>query len=185
MDAARSARHLPASAVASLYGYAGAAVGLWLFASAGVQIVAAVAMLALDVRLDSTSPNPVPSLVAGLLHAALGGSVAWWHLRYAMTQRRSGREQALSRGALYFHVVALVALVAALIGSVELMSSAVDLVAPECIAPGTTDYVPGRSCLPPRAVAVRNAVEGAVLLVVASPLFVWHVRKGRQTAIDG
>ncbi|HWC32328.1 MAG TPA: hypothetical protein VG709_04295 [Actinomycetota bacterium] len=184
-DARSHAGRRAAAVIPSLYGVVGAAVGLWLFIAAMLEVLVATARLALDLWFESTWADPLRSVTAAFPSAVVAAVVVWWHVRYGIRGGREGAREGSWRASLYFHLVALVALVAALIGAVEVKSAAADLVAPQCIAPATTDYVPGRSCFPPSSVAVRNAIEGAALFLVASPIFLWHIARAPRRSSRG
>ena len=147
------------------------------------------------------SDDAIRSILGGLAFAIPGGLTFWWHLREAR-----GREPIAVAGvfwgsALYFHLVAFVALVIALGGAIETLHALIDVAVPQCFGPEQgyvldPSTIPGaetgadpitvggiepiRECYPSSSEALRNALDGLIVAGVAGATWVWHLRRGRR-----
>jgi hypothetical protein len=153
--------------------------------------------------LEGGSHDAIRGILGGLAFAVPGAVLFWWHLREA--RRREGvRSAGVSWGsALYFHLVAFVALVIAVGGVIGTLHSLADAAFPECfsspthvlppidVSPGISNGVasaapevieisPLRECYPPVSVSLRSALDGLIVAAVAGATWVWHLRRGRR-----
>jgi hypothetical protein len=178
-----------AHVIAQLYYYVAAVIGVGLLLGGLIVSLLAVRTLALPREFDS-SREAVRNILHGLAFAIPGAAVLWWHLREA-SRREVGRRAAAFWGkALYYHLVALVALGFVLGGSVKVLLSAGDAAVPACYGV-FAEPVPGFKQGPlvgelhspacdDRSEAERGVLDGLIVLVVSGPLFVWHLRQGRK-----
>jgi Domain of unknown function (DUF5671) len=153
--------------------------------------------------VESSSREAVRSILGALAFAIPGGLVFWWHLREA--RRRDARPVGGTfwGSALYFHLVALVALSIALGGAISLLHSLLDGALPSCYSHPTTGSpdpsfepevgspiatlspVPEligteRECYPPTSQALRSAADALIVTVVAGGTWAWHLGRGRR-----
>lgn len=151
------------------------------------------------------------SFLGALAFAIPGALLLVWHLREA--RRREGRPSTRASwgGVLYFHLVALVSSLVALGGVVEALHALRDAAVPSCYElPGLEapiedpifegegspippielpeDFDPevlrSEECEPSTPEALRSALDGGIVGVVAGGVWVWHLRRGRR-ALDG
>ena len=122
----------------------------------------------------------VEALLQGLAFAIPGALAAWWHLGQA--RRREGR---VAAGAfwgrsLYFHAVAFLAYVVALGGVVATLFSLIDAAfAADC--PETIGRDLGFLVCTDADDALRAALNGLIVVLVAGTVWWWHLREGRRT----
>lgn len=109
----------------------------------------------------------------------------WWHLREARRREERPHTDAFWGRSLYFHVVAALALGFVLTGLVLLLIGIVDVVLPECahldLPSGATGVDGNGGCVPvEREASIRLIVDSGIILVVSAPVWLWHLRRGRQ-----
>ena len=128
----------------------------------------------------SVTRQSVEALLQGLAFAVPGALAAWWHLGQA--GKREGR---VAAGAfwgrsLYFHAVAFLAYVVALGGVVVTLFSLIDAAfAADCPATIGEDLV--FVVCTDADDALRTALNGLIVVLVAGTVWWWHLREGRRT----
>jgi hypothetical protein len=128
----------------------------------------------------SATRQSVEALLQGLAFAIPGALAAWWHLREA--RQREGR---VAAGAfwgrsLYFHAVAFLAYVVAFGGVVATLFSLIEAAyAADC--PATIDRDLGFLVCTDADDALRAALNGLIVVLVAGTVWWWHLREGRRT----
>jgi uncharacterized protein DUF5671 len=152
--------------------------------------------------LEEGSDDAIRSILGGLAFAIPGGLTFWWHLREARRREPVAAAGVFWGSALYFHLVAFVALVIALGGAIATLHALIDVAVPQCfesasaIAPLDPSTLPGaspggdpitiggiepiRECYPSRSEALRNALDGLIVAGVAGATWLWHLRRGRR-----
>jgi hypothetical protein len=155
--------------------------------------------------LEGSSRDAIRGILGGLAFALPGALLFWWHLREA--RRREGVSLAgVAWGsALYFHLVAFVALMIAVGGVIGTLHSLADAAVPDCfeapthlLPPTDISPIPGageasaasrsvrfdtfRQCYPLASVSLRSALDGLIVAVVAGATWIWHLRRGRSLA---
>jgi uncharacterized protein DUF5671 len=147
------------------------------------------------------SDDAIRSILGGLAFAIPGGLTFWWHLREARRREPIAVAGMFWGSALYFHLVAFVALVIALGGAIETLHALIDVAVPQCFGPeqgyvldpstipgaesgtdpGTVGAIePIRQCYPSTSEALRNALDGLIVAGVAGATWIWHLRRGRR-----
>ena len=147
------------------------------------------------------SDDAIRSILGGLAFAIPGGLTFWWHLREARRREPVAAAGVFWGSALYFHLVAFVALVIALGGAIETLHALIDVAVPSCFeAPSALVTDPNalptiapegeitegtlveaiRRCYPSSSEALRNALDGLIVAGVAGATWVWHLRRGRR-----
>ena len=145
----------------------------------------------------------IRSILGGLAFAIPGALAFWWHLREARRREPMAVAGVFWGSALYFHLVAFIALMIALGGAIETLHALVDVAIPLCyeaprglvvdpnalpslapeVGPISSDAVlvqAIRECYPPSSVALRNMVDGLIVAGVAGATWAWHLRRGRR-----
>lgn len=189
-----------AHVISQVYYYVAAVVGFGLFLGGAIGALFGVRELVLPREFETTRDG-IRTVLHGLSFALPGLALMWWHLRQA--RRREDRPAATVfwGRALYFHLMALVALIFVLTGGVGLLFNLGDAVVgcePEQhafvemhVGQAYTDIEtiegqpPEVYCYPSREDALRSATDMSIFLIVAGPVFWWHLRQGRRlTAPD-
>jgi len=171
-----------ASAISQIYYYVAAAVGLAFLVGGAIAALIAVRELAIPGDFDTTRGS-VRSLLGALTYAVPGALLFLWHIREAGRRERRGSMPGVFWGAsLYYHLVALFAVFTVLGGAIALLSSLVDVGLPNCFEPGPILVPGGSACFPPRDEAWRSVANAVIVLIVAGPVFWWHLRRGRRLA---
>jgi hypothetical protein len=151
--------------------------------------------------LEGGSDDAIRSILGGLAFAIPGALTFWWHLREARRREPVAVAGIFWGSALYFHLVAFIALMIALGGAIETLHALIDVAIPHCfeapsdlvIDPNTLPTVVPegeiatgsiveaiRECYPPSSVALRNALDGLIVAGVAGGTWAWHLRRGRR-----
>ena len=191
-----------AHVISQIYYYVAAVIGFGLFLGGAIGALFGVRELVLPREFDSVRGG-VRTILHGLSVALPGIALIWWHLRQASSREDRPTTSAFWGRSLYFHLMALVALGFVLIGGIGVLFNLGDAAlgcegSPEH-AYFTTEHPPPEGygtfvepgtmqvefCHPSREEALRNAVDSAIFLIVAAPVFWWHLRQGRRlTAPD-
>jgi len=170
-----------AAAISQIYYYVAAAVGLAFLVGGAIAALIAVRQLAIPGDADTTRGS-VRSLLDALAYAVPGAALFAWHIREAGRRERRGAMPGVFWGAsLYYHLVALFAVFTVLGGAIALLGSIVDVSLPNCYS-GTIAIPSSNLCFPPRDEAWRSAANSVIVLLVAGPVFWWHLRRGRRLA---
>jgi hypothetical protein len=168
--------------ISQLYYYVAAVIGVGLVLGGAIATLFGVREMVLP-RSGETLRDGVRSVLQGLVFALPGALLLWSHLREAARREESPAAVVFWGRALYFHLVALVALVFVLIGTVGALGGLVDLAAPLC-PPEVVEngFRVQEGCFPRPAEAARQVVDMAIFIVVAVPVWWWHLRQGRRVA---
>lgn len=166
--------------ISQLYYYVAAVIGVGLVLGGAIAALFGVREMAFP-RAGETVRDGARSLLQGLVFAVPGALLLWTHLREARRREDVPARPAFWGRSLYFHLVALVALVFGLIGTVGALGGLVDLAAPLC-PPGVLENGVSvqEGCFPTPEEAGRQIVDMSVILVVAVPVWWWHLRQGRR-----
>ena len=168
-----------AYALSQLYYYLVAIVAIGFVIGGTIAALIAVRQLAWPDPWSVTRQS-VEALLQGLAFAVPGALAAWWHLGQA--RKREGR---VAAGAfwgrsLYFHAVAFLAYVVALGGVVATLFSLIDAAfAADCPATIGRDLV--FVVCTDADDALRTALNGLIVVLVAGTVWWWHLREGRRT----
>jgi hypothetical protein len=177
----------PAHVLSQLYWYAGAVVGVGLLLGGAIAFVLGIRTLVLP-REWETLRHGVRAMLHGLAFALPGLLLIWSHLRAAKrTERWAGAPVFWGRS-LYFHLVALVALAFVLVGVIGLLHAAIELAVPDCFPgepPVYRSLGDAEQCYPPPSEVGRTALDLGLVLLVAAPVYWWHLREGRRTVAPG
>jgi hypothetical protein len=177
-----------ARVIAQLYYYVAAVIGVGLLLGGVIAALLAIRTIALPQEFQTTRDG-VRQLLHGLAFALPGAAVFWWHLREARTQESEDAAPTFWGKALYYHLVALIALGFVLGGTVKLLVSAGDAAVPFCFDqfayPAPAETGPSYVELEPlrcqdRSEGLRGMLDGFIVVVAATPLFLWHLREGRR-----
>lgn len=122
--------------------------------------------------------DAVRASLQGLAFAVPAFVAAWWHLVQARRRQRLGVRGEFWGRSLYFHGVAFMAYGVTLGGVIASLFSLVDAAfAPDC--PTLPPDVLVELCTS-AGDALRSALNGFIVVVVAGPVWWWHLREGRR-----
>lgn len=182
-----------AHVVSQIYYYVAAVGGFGLFLGGTIAVLFGLRELVLPREFETTRDG-VSALLHGLAFVLPGVAIMWWHLRQARKREERPPTTVFWGRVLYFHLVSLVSLLFVAIGTVGTLVNLAEAATAECgSAPSSRVQtipdeaelefrVPGglEACYPTRDDALRNAVDSGIVLVVAGPVFWWHLRQGRR-----
>ena len=173
-DSTRQFTGRAAYVLSQLYYYLVAIVAIGFVIGGTIAALIALRQLAWPDSGDETRES-VRHLLQGLAFALPGAVAAWWHLVQA--RRREGRVApgAFWARSLYFHAVAFIAYVVALGGVVATLFSLIDAALP----PRCPTFAPV-VCTDSED-ALRAALNGLIVVLVAGTVWWWHLREGRRT----
>jgi uncharacterized membrane protein YhaH (DUF805 family) len=171
--------------ISQLYYYIASVIGVGFLIGGAIAALLGLRQAILPQEFE-TARHGIHQLLEGLAIGLPGLAILVWHLREAR-----GRESRVPRepfwgGSLYFHLVALVALGFIVGGAIALLGSLVDLTLPECFqsfAELGESEAPARGvreCYPSGSEAARNLLDAGIVLIVAMPVWWWHLRQGRK-----
>jgi Domain of unknown function (DUF5671) len=127
----------------------------------------------------SMTRQSVEALLQGLAFAIPGALAAWWHLGQAGKREGQVAAGAFWGRSLYFHLVAFLAYVVAFGGVVATLFSLIDAAyaadCPEAIGQDLVFLV----CTDADD-ALRAALNGVIVVLVAGTVWWWHLREGRR-----
>ena len=175
-----------AHVISQVYYYLAAVIGFGLFLGGAIGALFGVRELVLPREFDSVRGG-IRTIVHGLSFALPGLALMWWHLRQARSREDPPTTSAFWGRSLYFHLMALVALVFVLIGGIGVLFNLGDA-AVGCeqeehayvVIENVEGLPPEAFCYPSSEEAARNAVDSSIFLIVAAPVFWWHLRQGRR-----
>jgi hypothetical protein len=171
-----------AHTIAQLYYYVVAAVAVGLVLGGLIAMLFGVRTLVLPEETQE-SRDAVRTMLHGLAFVLPGLALVWWHLREARTaDARVGIHPFWGRS-LYFYLVAFVSLWLAVGGLIAMLATAVDAALPHCFegpAALPAGAEPEAECNPEPAEAARRALDGAIFVIAAGPVWWWHLRQGRH-----
>lgn len=175
--------------ISQLYYYLSAVIGVGLVIGGGIATVLGLRAAILPEEFE-TARNGFSRMLGGVPFLLVGLATLWWHLREARTRDDRPFPQAFWGASLYFHGVALVALVFVLVGAIGALNAGADLVLPECYATSVELESGGAAettteCYPSPGQAGRNALDSGLILLVALPVWLWHLRQGRKLTASG
>jgi hypothetical protein len=168
--------------IAQLYYYLVAAIGVAFVLGGIIGGLFGVRALILPDEFQETR-DAFRTMLHGLAFALPGALLLWSHLREA----RRGEDRAVPASfwgrSLYFHLVAFVALWFAVGGVLVMLNAVVDGILPHCFEgqvalPAGAE--PQAECHPELAEAGRRALDGAIFVIAAAPVWWWHLRQGRR-----
>jgi MFS family permease len=170
-----------AHVLSQLYYYIGAVAGVALLIGGLISALIGLRMIAFPREFEGTRDG-LRAFLHGLGVALPGAITLLWHLPQA--RRREGKPypEAFWGRSLYFHLVALVSLGFLLGGAVVALNSLIDAVMPQCFTGPVEPLEVGgiaRECIA-RSEGLRNAVDGLIVVLVAGPVWFWHLREGRK-----
>lgn len=169
--------------VSQLYYYVAAVIGVGFVIGGAIAALFGVREMVLP-REFETVRDGLRNVLHGLAFALPGLALVWSHLREARRREGEPFAEAFWGGTLYFHLVALVAVVFVLVGVSGILHSLVDLILPSCEPRGTATFTPEGvvgDCYPTATEALRQMLDFAIVLLVAVPAFWWHLRRGRRS----
>jgi hypothetical protein len=184
--------------IAQLYYYVVAAVGVAFVLGGIIGALFGVRALILPDEFQEAR-DAFRTMLHGLAFALPGALLLWSHLREARRREDQAVPASFWGRSLYFHLVAFVALWFAVGGVLVALNAAVEGVIPHCfqaerplIEPGAPDsaesevFPTGEECHPDPAEAGRRALDGAIFVIAAAPVWWWHLRQGRRAtqAVD-
>lgn len=197
-DAAPSPESRAAHVISQVYYYVAAVIGFALFLGGAIGALFGVRELVLPREFETTRDG-IRTILHGLSFALPGIALMWWHLRQARRREDRPATTVFWGRALYFHLMALVALIFVLIGGVGVLFNLTDASTPVCksAVPSAVTSLPHGSeieqpvpppgtfpqieyCFPTRDDALRSAVDSSIFVIVAGPVFWWHLRQGRR-----
>jgi hypothetical protein len=202
-----------AFAISQSYYYLAAVVGVGLLLGGVIGALIGVRQWILPAGPDPTgspflegsSRDAIRGILGGLAFAIPGALLFWWHFREARRREAVGLAGVSWGSALYFYLVAFVAVTIAVGGVIGTLHSLADAAFPDCFERPThllppTDVMPTpgtaageaslapqpvpigtfRECYPPSSVSLRSALDGLIVAAVAGATWVWHLRRGRR-----
>jgi hypothetical protein len=194
-EAAASPESRAAHVISQVYYYVAAVGAVGLFLGGSIATLFGIRQLVLPRELDTTH-EAVRTILHGLAFVLPGVGIMWWHLRQARRREDRPPVTVFWGRALYFHLIALVALLFAVIGTVGLLFNLADAAvgcepaqhafAETHAGESYTDIEtiegqpPESYCYPTRDSALRSATDMSIFLIVAGPVFWWHLRQGRR-----
>lgn len=193
-DAAASPESRAAHVISQVYYYVAAVGAFGLFLGGSIATLFGVRELVLP-REFETSHDAIRTILHGLSFVIPGIGIMWWHLKQARRREERPPRTVFWGRVLYFHLIALVALLFSVIGTVGLLFNLSDAAIgcePERAFVQTragesyTDIEtiegqpPESYCYPSRESALRSATDVSIFLIVAGPVFWWHLRQGRR-----
>lgn len=188
--------------ISQLYYYIAAVVGVGLLLGGGIVAFLGVRTAVFPVpREFETAREGVRQLLHGLAVAGPGVLVLWWHLREARKREGTSTASVFWGRSLYFHLVSLVALAFVLVGVIRALQTTVDLALPHCFSaegqilqakePSDGELVLVQEsgslsdeCFPAGKEAARAILDSGIVLLVAAPVFIWHLRQGRRATSE-
>jgi hypothetical protein len=164
-----------------LYYYFAAVIGVGFVIGGCIAALLGVREAILP-REFETARDGLHQALDGLAFAIPGLVMLAWHLREARRREEGQSADAFWGGSLYFHLVALVAIGFVLAGTISILGSVVDLVLPECFDAFDESgrLTAGEECYPSASEAARSLMDAAIVLIVAVPVWWWHLRQGRK-----
>ncbi len=180
--------------ISQLYYYVAAVIGVALVLGGLIGLLLEVRQLILPREFDEARRS-IRGIFLSLGFVVPGAAVLWWHLGEARRRESARSVPAFWGKVLYYHLVALIALGFAIGGSVRMLTGVVDAAYPECFRtfaqiPVPEPVEPGTELEPlspegvrhceSRVEGGRRVLDGAVFLLVAGPMFLWHLREGRR-----
>ena len=180
--------------ISQLYYYVAAVIGFALVLGGLIGLLLEVRQLILPREFEEARRS-IRGIFLALGFVVPGAVVLWWHLGEARKRESARSVSAFWGKVLYYHLVALIALGFAVGGSVRMLTGVVDAAYPECFRtfaeiPVPEPVEPGTELEPlspegvrrceSRAEGGRRVLDGAVFLLVAGPLYLWHFREGRR-----
>jgi hypothetical protein len=185
-----------AHVISQIYYYVAAVGGFGLFLGGTIAVLFGLRELVLPREFETTRDG-VSVLLHGVAFVLPGVAIMWWHLRQARKREERPPTTVFWGRVLYYHLVALVSLLFVVIGTVGILTNLSEALTNECdgIASSSVRTLPHQgelefapevmgsrleACYPTREDALRNAVDAGIVLVVAGPVFGWHLRQGRR-----
>ncbi len=173
--------------ISQLYYYLAAVVGVGFLLGGGIGLLLGVRTLVLP-QSGQEAEDAIRGMLGGLAFMLPGLAVVWWHLGQA--RRREGKVtvSAFWGSALYFHLVAWIALIVVMTATAGLLTAARDAALPECavqpaLAPGEApggETIRKEFCYPLAGEAARSMFDAGIYILVAAPIMWWHLRQGRR-----
>jgi Domain of unknown function (DUF5671) len=178
-DAAPKFTGRAAYSLSQLYYYLVAIVAIGFVIGGTIAALIALRQLAWP-DPGSVTRQSLEALLQGLAFAIPGALAAWWHLGQARRQEGRVAAGAFWGRSLYFHAVAFLAYVVALGGVVATLFSLIDAAfAADC--PVTIGRDLGFLVCTDADDALRAALNGLIVVLVAGTVWWWHLREGRRT----
>jgi hypothetical protein len=186
-----------AHVIAQLYYYLVAAIGVGFVLGGVIAVLFGLRALVLPEEFQETR-DAFRTMLNGLAFALTGAALLWWHLREARRREDRPLRAAFWGRSLYFHLVAFVALWFVVGGVIAMLNVAVEAALPHCDFPVAEPIFPGSepgvtfeepvegvtatqaSCFPSPAEAGRRALDAAIFIIAAGPVWWWHLRQGRR-----
>jgi hypothetical protein len=176
-----------AHTIGQLYYYLVAAIGVAFVLGGVIGLLFGVRTLVLPREFEE-SRDAVRTMLHSLPFLLTGLALAWWHVGEA--RRREDRlvAPAFWGRSLYFHLVAFVALWFAVGGVIALLTAGVEAAVPNCVYVAepvpegevAPEVSPQRECYVEPAEVGRRALDGAIFVIAAGPVWWWHLREGRR-----
>ncbi|HEX6208715.1 MAG TPA: DUF5671 domain-containing protein [Actinomycetota bacterium] len=167
----RRAEGRAAYVISQLYYYVAAVIGVALLIGGAVAALFGLREIVLPREWESTEGG-IRTMLTGAAFALPGLALLWTHLREARRREGLPFSGTFWGASLYFHLVALIALGFVLIGTTGILVSLVDVVYRPSAGPGLFR--------PSRSEALRQMLDFAIFVVVAGPVFWWHLGRGRR-----
>ncbi|MGH2711502.1 MAG: DUF5671 domain-containing protein [Actinomycetota bacterium] len=189
-----------AHVISQIYYYVAAVGGFGLFLGGTIALLFGVRELVLP-RDFETTRDGVGALLHGVAFVLPGVAIMWWHLRQARRREERPPTTVFWGRVLYFHLVSLVSLLFVVIGTVGTLVNLAEASTAECESSVAAEVrtIPHEAeleevpvaggpvleeyCYPTRDDALRNAVDASLILIVAGPVFWWHLRQGRRLTV--
>ena len=168
--------------ISQLYYYVAAVVGVGFIIGGLVAFLFGVRTLVLPLEHEG-SREGLRTMLIGLSFALPALAMMLWHLRQARRREGHVRPGTFWGSALYFHLVALIALFFVFGGTVGILASAASGAVPHCFEPPLTHGMlgsGGSECYPGPEEAARNVIDASIFVIVAAPIMWWHLRQGRR-----
>jgi len=167
-----------AFAIAQIYYYGAAVVGVGFVIGGAITALIGLRELVLP-SPGHADRDAVRSMLAGLAFAVPGVVFAVWHLREARSREGRVPPGAFWGRALYFHLVSFIAAVTVLSGIAAGLVALVDAaLPPPCAVPVFGE--PGGGSCAGSADALRDALNSAIVVIVAGAVWWWHLREARR-----
>ena len=179
-----------AHVISQLYYYVAAAVGVGFVIGGSIAILFGLRTLILPDEFQQARDG-VRAILFGLSFIIPGLVVMWWHLREARGLERRASTGGFWGAALYFHLVALLALGFVMGGSAMTLAAATEAAVPPCYTDETYESKLSQGHQPDGELVlqggricgggdVRNVMDASIFVIAAGPIMWWHLRQGRR-----
>jgi hypothetical protein len=169
--------------ISQLYYYVAAVVGVGFVIGGLIGFFFGVRTAVFPDEFETTREG-LRGMLLGLSFAIPGLVTLWWHIRQARGREGRVPTGAFWGSALYFHLVALIALFFVIGGVAGFLAVLSEAVVPRCgflgDLPPSNELVLSGSCSTDWGQTGRQLMNAAIFVLVGGPVMWWHLRQGRR-----